>query len=265
MRRVQLLEFEDLDWFPQSWRRMITEVLQFFSSRLNPYGPLVPRLKQVLEELNCHHLIDLCSGGSGPLRLLLDQLENQEHYPVQATLTDKFPNLEAFRQARAACPGKIHFSESPVDAREVPSHLKGFRTLFASFHHFPPEAAKQILQDAARKNEGIGIFEFTDRSLALYLVMLTSPLFVWLVTPLIRPFSWQRLLWTYLIPVLPLLIIWDGMVSNFRTYSPVELKRLVQDIRCDHYQWEIGKTRSRGGYRITYLFGYPVEASVGRL
>jgi len=265
MRRVQLFEFGDLAWFPKSWRQFTTDLLQFYGAKFNPYGPMVPKLKQALEKMNCHRLVDLCSGGSGPFLRLLDQFENQEHYPVEVTLTDKFPDLEAFRQAQAACPGKIRFIASPVDAMEVPEHLRGFRTLFASFHHFGPAEAKKILQDAVKKNEGIGIFEFTDRSFWLYLVMLTSPIFVWMVTPWLRPFRWPRMFWTYVLPVLPLLNLWEGMVSNLRTYSPAELKELVEQIAGAGYQWEIGKLRSLGGYRITYLLGYPGEAPAGKV
>ncbi len=47
---------------------------------------------------------------------------------------------------------------------KVPRELKGFRTMFTSFHHFPPEEARAILQNAVDAGEGIGIFEITRRA-----------------------------------------------------------------------------------------------------
>lgn len=262
MKRVHLFEFHDLEWFPHAWRNMLTDVLSFFALLFNPFGPLVPKLKQILERLNCRNIVDLCSGASGPLLEIQRQLENKENYPVRITLTDKFPNLEAFERAVAASQGKLAYVETSVDATNVPVELEGFRTLFVSFHHFPPETARQILRDAAAKKEGIGIFEYTERSLHWPLPILLTPLFVWLVTPFLKPFTWQRLLWTYLLPVMPLVAALDGLVSCLRTYSPEELRQLTQEIPCDHYAWEIGKIRRLGTWKITCLLGYPTEPRV---
>jgi len=43
----------------------------------------------------------------------------------------------------------------------VPAELKGLRTMFTSFHHFLPEEARAVLQNAVDAGEGIGIFEIT--------------------------------------------------------------------------------------------------------
>jgi hypothetical protein len=46
-----------------------------------------------------------------------------------------------------------------VDATNVPSDIKGMRTRFEGFHHFRPDQAKLILNDAIINIEAIGIFE----------------------------------------------------------------------------------------------------------
>lgn len=265
MERMHLFEFQDLEWFPQVWRRMLTDVMSFFATTFNVFGPVAPKLKRVLEKLKCRNLVDLCSGGSGPVLQIQRHLESREHYLVDLVLTDKFPNVESFQRASGESSERISHIETPVDATDVPAHLEGFRTLFSSFHHFEPGSARRILQDAVGKKEGIGIFEYTERNLIVWFIpTLLIPLFVWLTTPFIRPYSWERLLWTYIIPIVPLVSLWDGMVSNLRTYSPDELKQLVEKVDCPGYTWEIGRIRSFGACRITYLLGYSTEPALGQ-
>lgn len=254
MRRMQLFEFADFAWFPAAWRRNIGDVLSWFGTKLNPYGPLAPKLKAALERMDCRRIVDLGSGSAGPITLIQRQLREQG-WPVSITLTDFFPDPASFARAAAAADGPINFIEGPMDFRAVPAELTGFRTMFASFHHLAPPDARAILRDAAAAGQGIGVFEFTGRHPIQFVSMLLSPITVWLITPWLRPFSFSRLFWTYLVPVVPLLSVWEDVVSNLRTYSPSELRELTAGL--DSYIWDIGQVPSRGGFKIIYLFGYP--------
>lgn len=258
MKRRQLFEFDELSWYPTLFRDAITGALRFFSTRSNIYGPAIPRLKGVLQKLGCREIIDLGSGGSGPILLIQRRLKEREGYPVRVILTDLFPNIEAFETASAESGGSIGYVAAPVDATGVSEDLEGFRTMFASFHHFKPEKARMILRDAWRKRVGIGVFEFTNRSPAMFVVMLFSPILILLVTPLLRPLTWKKLFWTYLVPLIPLTGLWDGIVSYLRTYSPQELMELLGGLKSEDYTWEIGQVHGIGLHKITYLFGYPV-------
>lgn len=177
-------------------------------------------------------------------------------------LTDKFPNIEAFRQAAALSDGAIEFAAESVDATKVPDEMRGFRTLFSSFHHFSPKQARAILSDAVRQNQGIGVFEATHRSALAILLMFITPFLALIFTPFIRPFRLSRLLWTYLVPIVPLIILFDGIVSCLRTYTPAELKILSAEASSGtQYQWEIGEQRGEGQpLPVTYLLGYPTAA-----
>ena len=81
-------------------------------------------------------------------------------------------------------------------------------------------------------------------------------------TPFLRPLTWRRVLWTYLVPVVPITGLWDGLVSCLRTYSTQELRDLTEDIDCPGYRWESGRVRAFGACRVTYLLGYPLRAGV---
>jgi hypothetical protein len=258
MRRMHLIELHEQSWFPGSQRDVLTDELQLLLSLTKPYQPLIRRLRGALERSGSTQIVDLCSGAGGPWLGLYPQLERAGSPPFDLVLTDKYPNAGASRAEKTAAGSRMRFSQEPVDATRLPDSLRGFRTLFNSFHHFRPREARAILQDAFEKKQGIGIFETPGRHALTILMVFLVPVGALLVAPFVRPFRWTVLLWTYLIPVVPAVLFFDGMVSCLRAYSPKELGELAEPLRANGYQWEIGE--ERGGWLrlpITYLIGYP--------
>lgn len=260
MGRLHLIEIHDQAWCPSVLRDAATDYLQFVTHVANPYAPVADRLRRALERARAARIVDLCSGAGGPWIKLGPLLGVGEAQATPVLLTDRFPNLEAMERMRAKSGGLVDYEPRPVDAAHTPTDLDGFRTLFASFHHFRPRDAERILADAVERRQGIAVLEMTHRSVVAVALMGLVPLLVLLLTPLIRPFRWSRLLWTYVLPALPFLVAFDGIVSSLRTYAPAELEELVRGLR-DGYTWEIGEERSGPGpVPITYLIGYPEEA-----
>jgi hypothetical protein len=265
MRRVQFIELHEQPWFPSSLRADVTDALQFGFNLLHAYAPIAPLLQSVIDSAGNRtngpqSIVDMCSGGGGPWLDLAQQLRCRDaggdSAGFQVWLTDKYPNLEAFQSVSASSDHHITFYPEPVDAMKVPGTLKGLRTMFTSFHHFSPEDARAILQNAVDAGESIGIFEATKRAPSTIALILAGVLLLFLHTPRIRPFRWSRLLWTYLIPVIPLVLVFDGVVSCLRTYQPQELREIVEKLTSCQYQWEIGELAGKRA-PVTYLIGYP--------
>ncbi|NME68859.1 hypothetical protein [Flammeovirga aprica] len=253
MKRVHLFEFEDQKWLPSFLRNYATDFLQFLSNKTKMYQPIIPIIEKGLEHTPKKQIVDLGSGGGGGLVWLNEELLKKEK-GLKILITDLYPNLPAFQRTKEQSLN-FEFIDQSVDARQVPSDLKGLRTQFLSFHHFKPEDAKQILENAVKENAPIAIFEAQERSIPSVIAMLFSPLTVLLTTPLIRPFRLGRLFFTYLIPIVPLLALWDGVVSSFRTYSVKEMKDLIQQVENHElYDWEVNKVKSGPGV-ILYLLG----------
>lgn len=256
MPRMHLFEIGDQDWCPRQYRDAGTDLLEFFLRHGNYYAPIVPRLRAALATMNETSVLDLCSGGGGPWGRLIREFDTTQ--PIDVLLTDKFPNVLAAQRFGASSGGRVRCAPGSVDATAVPGDMRGFRTMFTAFHHFRPEAAQAILRDAVERRAGVGIFEFTERSLIGLVTLALSPLAVLLAVPFLRPVRWQTLLFTYLIPVMPFGAAWDGVVSCLRTYSPRELAALIEPLHGAGYTWEIGKARSwRSPIPITYLIGVP--------
>jgi lincosamide nucleotidyltransferase A/C/D/E len=253
----------DQPWYPPVFRHIQADYLEFVATRGAGHQNLVPLFAKVLRLTGIDEILDLCSGGAGPWKRLRTQLE-QTGLPVKVTLTDKYPTAELIKKWTASPHEGITYLPEPVDALAVPSHLKGMRTMFEGFHHFKPESARQILQDAADSQVPIGIFEASLTLPQGPLVFLLSPLMTLLgyffATPWILPRTWSRFIWTYLLPVVPLATIWDCLVSFLRVYSPPQLREMTRPLQREEYRWEIGQASTGTPlFVFTYLIGYPCK------
>jgi len=257
MRRLHWIEIADQNWCPPVFRDALTHFLQLSANRGKYYRPILQRFRQALIKSRSERVIDLCSGSGGPWISMYQEIRDSE--VTEILLTDLHPNIRATIPCKAQ--GIIYCSE-PLDAQNVPSMLKGFRTLFASFHHFPPRKAAAILENAVRSNQGIGVFEITERRFSVILrVLITSPLIALFLVPFFRPFRLAYLFWTYIIPVIPLLIAFDGTISCFRTYTVEELRDMINRLHAPQYEWQVGKEKpedQHGPFDVTYCIGIPV-------
>jgi hypothetical protein len=176
--------------------------------------------------------------------------------PVSATMTDLYPSVSSFATIAAQSQGRIAFEPASIDARDVPARLSGLRTIFNGFHHLRPEDARAVLHAAASARQPIAIFEVSDRRWPALLSILLTPIAVWILTPFMRPFLWRRLLWTYLLPLVPLTCLWDGVVSQLRAYTVQELRAFCDGATA--MRWDVGYLPiANGKGRLTYLTGTP--------
>lgn len=262
MKRRHLVELEDLSWWPRQFRDAATDYLAAAIRHAKVYNQIAPRLATAIKRSGATQVTDLCSGGGGPWPDLLPALR-AAGADVPVCLTDKYPNTSALTRVTTTTPG-IRFETGSVGATDVPPRLSGFRTVFTAFHHFRPADARAILAAAVRDRQGILIAEAGSRSPALLAMQALVPLGVLVLTPGIRPFRWSRLLWTYLVPVLPLAILFDGVVSCLRIYTPCEMLAMGREVGGNGYEWEAGFDRAAGSpLPISYLIGVPREAVPG--
>jgi hypothetical protein len=260
MARLHVFEFEDQSWFPALLRAQMTDYLVYSVRLLRGFPSYAAsRLAPALRARGQRRLVDLGSGSGGVMPEVVRALADEQEIQAGALLTDRYPSGAHAAEAREKPTGRVDFHPDPVDATHVPADLHGARTLFLSFHHFRPEPARKILADAVRAGSGIAIFELTERRLISMLGAVPGiPIMVLLLTPFIRPFQWSRLLFTYLLPILPLLIFWDGLVSHLRTYSVEELEQLVAELDAPDWHWDVRRERLPGmPAACTSLVGYP--------
>jgi hypothetical protein len=252
LRRFQLFEVLDLAWCPQAVRHGATDYLEAITSRGDIYRPIQGEIFRAIEDCGAERVVDLCSGGGGPWLSPAWLSALARHAPLTVVLTDKFPS-SALPERLGPGVSCVSFS---VNAARVPESLRGFRTIFSSFHHFPDSVARDVLGDAVRSGDGFAMAEVTSRTLRAFATMFLMPVFAWILTPRMRPFRWSRLLLTYLVPLIPLVVLWDGIVSCLRTRTPEELLALTASF--PQYEWMAGYARGPGSWLApVYLIGRP--------
>lgn len=253
-----LFEFEDLAWFPNTIRESMMDCLRFMIKILDIYQPVIPLILEGLQKTNSRQIVDLCSGSGGALEQISQNINRDFDEIIKIVLTDKFPSINAFKLLAANSKGGISFLETSVDAANVPPTLIGFRTIFSAFHHFNKPFAKSVIQNAVDAKSGIGIFDGGDKNIFIIIgLILFYPFIFFFCTPFFKPFRFSRLLFTYLIPIIPICQIWDGIVSIMRLYTTDELLKIANEVDTETYCWRAGKLKNKFGMHVTYLIGYP--------
>jgi len=254
--RLHLFELLDQEWYPAAMRDHCTNYLATISERMGIFDAAAPLLVRGLEAGGTDTVLDLGSGGGGPLPRLGGILAREHERKVRMVQTDLYPNARARERALAA---GAEYLQQPVDATKVSPEQRGMRTLFNALHHFRPEVARAVLSDAQARGVPIAVFEVVERSPKGVLATLLIPLMVLIFTPMIRPLTLPRLLLTYVVPLFPLVIFWDGLVSALRAHRPEELRRMTESLQREGYTWEVGQARTPGKPPVTYVLGLPTR------
>lgn len=261
LKRIHLFEFHDLPWFPQWMRRCITRLIIVMHNLMRSHEQLAELVSKALQHSSHKKVIDLCSGSGGPMLKAHNLLkEKSQKDSVELLLTDLYPDKQlAEKLAHSDSPSGISYLTKPVDAANVDPSQKGVRTMVGSFHHMKPETARSILEDAKENHQPICIFEISDNSAPIFLWWIALPInfiMALFITPLVRPLRWEQIVFTYIIPIIPLCFAWDGAVSNARTYTLNDMDELLRGLEADDYKWEKGEIK--GKTTKLYLLGLPV-------
>ena len=97
-----------------------------------------------------------------------------------------------------------------------------------------------------------------DYLISIIGIIIFHPILIFALTPFIRPFRIESIMFTYLIPLIPILTVWDGIMSILRLYTPADLKQIADALGTD-YEWESGKVTNKLGLKVSYLIGNPIN------
>jgi hypothetical protein len=265
MRRVHLFEWEDQPWLPHVFRDFITDQLRFTHNEpmRQPVNlAIARRLADLMQRTGTTEVVDLCAGAGGPIAKIAAILKQDLGMRVTVTVTDLYPNVEAFRALAAESHGLVVPRYESTNATDVPADLAGVRTLFTALHHFRPDGVKLVLADAVRKRAPIAVFEPLERTARMMvLVGLISFLRGFTHAHRVGRLTASRAVFSYLVPLAPAMFGWDGLVSTLRTYTADELLAFARTVATEGYEWDAGRFEVPGPYGMmptTYLLGAPL-------
>ena len=269
---AHLIEIEDLPFVPSWFRDLGTDWVRFTSERMGLYRSAATRMAGFLKDLDGPHVVDLCSGSGGGWLSLLPQLDDLGVGNVRITLSDKYPNLRAANYLARESGSRLQYSPEASDDVRGPADSADAYTMMLAFHHFPENVAVQVLTRLTMKGRPIAIFDIwgpgvlqrVPRAIGYLLfpvaliLNIFVPLLVLIGTPRVRPFRWSRLIFTYLLPFIPLYIWWDATVSILRAYDQDGLRRIVRQADpAKSFEWQVGLTSGPGPKALSYVIGIP--------
>ena len=82
-----------------------------------------------------------------------------------------------------------------------------------------------------------------------------------ILTPFCKPLTFGQLIFTYLIPIIPVCYAWDGQASLARIYSERDIKSLLIGLEKSSYNWVIKPGISKNRKKLGYcIIGYPLAS-----
>ncbi|MBA4387132.1 MAG: hypothetical protein C0404_04065 [Verrucomicrobia bacterium] len=269
--RIQGFEFCDQPWLKGVWRDAYLDGLNFilwvggiYSRVHEPFGKWVRRAGN-------RPVQDLASGGGRPITTLVNEAGRNNVRLPKMILSDLHPDTEAFAAIARDLPGRVEYVSDSVDATDPGAGGARLFSICGAFHHFPPAAARRMLANVAARGDGIFIQEIFDRQWWALGLCVFNLVPLMLVPFFSKRFSFKKLLITTILPIIPLMIMFDGIVSIFRTYRPEEIIAMIPGNLRNEWRWEQGSCSFMGFLGAPYVCGYrPVygdrqEVAVGAI
>lgn len=237
--RIQSVEVEDCPWLPGFIRQGMIEALGLIFRTLRIYQPAWHVLREWVEDSE-GVVLDMASGSGYHIADYSAWSCERNMSIPQIRVSDLYPDYERLQALERQFPGSIQAVTQPVDAASVPDSLcGGVRTIFGAFHHFPPETAVRVLTDAVQNADGILIFEPHPRRIRNLFCNIFG-IFFGIAAPFVSGrFTWKRLIFSTLIPVIPVLLVWDGIISVFRAYTREEMETMIASLPENDFKWRI--------------------------
>ncbi|OBT66911.1 hypothetical protein VE03_04160 [Pseudogymnoascus sp. 23342-1-I1] len=273
-RRIQFYEIADQPWFPEYFLRKVQSCLTVawnfrmpIMQKHSPAQVVSSILYNTLDKsVTEYTYVDFCAGAGGPTPCIERELNHklaktksssdrtgpgatnmvngEPNESVQFVMTDLHPHIAEWKEACSKTKNLTFVSKS-VDATNAPADLilddgkKVFRMFNLAFHHFDDRLARDIFKNTLETSDGFGIFELSDRTPSSLLMISLMGILFFFITPFYFWRSPGHLFFTYVIPIIPFVVVFDGYVSSLRTRTPDELRSLLKTSGADMDGWSV--------------------------
>ena len=113
-----------------------------------------------------------------------------------------------------------------------------------AFHHFSSDEQRALVRRLREESGGAYVVEVLEPTFSCFLkVLFATTIGTVALAPFVKPFSFARLFFTWIVPVNVVTITWDGLVSVFRSRSVRHYRRSLRDgtgrvgVMRLHHRW----------------------------
>ncbi|MGZ3866343.1 MAG: hypothetical protein ACXVC6_05895 [Bacteroidia bacterium] len=210
-------ELEDYAWFPAFLRSFQTEFIGFLVKVSGVYKPFVRYMRAL--KMHPVPMFDLCSGSGEPAITIY----KSAGVFSSLTLSDKFPNIN-FNDR------DVLYSSEKRDVNEMKFSEGICYTMFNAFHHFTDTSKLSIVEEISKRGASAYFVEILKPDMSSFLkVSFLTTVGNLILAPFVKPFSVARLFFTYLLPVNIITVLYDGIVSVFKSRSLKTYSKLFAD------------------------------------
>jgi hypothetical protein len=248
LSRYHAFEFNDQSWYPQVLRNGFNDVVEFVHRFMTPYQRASTIIAPWAHKIGTQEIVDFASASAHHLKNII-KTGHQSHLNLpQFIASDLYPAVNYWHQVQSTTDDKsFQYINTPIDMLAPPSGLPRTWSIFTAFHHLSPDQARQFLKTFTENADGLCIGEYLQRDLySFFMIFAAIP--TWFIAPFMadRP-SVGKFVLTFIIPIIPLQNLWDGLVSVLRTYTVDEIRTMLPaDVR-DQFMIE--------QHKIPYGFG----------
>ncbi|MGB0886903.1 MAG: hypothetical protein ACPGSL_02165 [Vicingaceae bacterium] len=225
MKRKEIKQITNLNWFPFFLKKLITEFLSWFVLKVNASKPFIPVITKILTTTKTKKIINVEFNNGAGIETVTPFLEK---------------DIEVLS----------------INYNNFNTNKNGLYLFVNCFHQFSPDKAKRNLKRICESGNPIVIVEGNNDSLWQIVGMtIFVPLSVLLSAPFVKPFRISRILFTYIIPILPIVIMIDGCIALLKLYNPADLTEITSSLQNYNYKWKSGKSDNGRGGKIMFLTG----------
>lgn len=229
--RARLFEFCDQPWAPSLYHTYLRVYISFFYRIFKYYRLWLAPFADFMRQSGSRRFLECCSGSGEALRLLVGALPDADATDKRFVMSDLFPLPRFVQQINRGGGERFSYHPEPVDVRNIQQQVDSPRIFINAFHHFAPAEAREILRDSVRGGQGLVLMEYCRHAPMAYLSVMLGTLLFMLTVPWVVKLRDLPLmvLGTYVIPVFPCMMLWDGLVSCYRTYTPAQIEALLAE------------------------------------
>ena len=228
MKRLHLWEFNECQFMPQFLRREYSSLL---SSLLAPaYRKSAYSLLKVMKRTDTWSILDIGSGDGDYWKPIADELAGLTTEWFKVSCSDKYWIEQNSAGIQTTSSFVLERESEPIDAMRFPVRKYGLVTCFSLLHQLRPSDARTFIHDVVSAGNSLVVFEVADRSFKSLIAIFASWLALFFFIPFIKPFSFGRFVFFYLIPILSLAYLWDAIISQLRAYTDAEVRELSSNL-----------------------------------